>query len=422
MATMKSAKGRYPSQEDDDVPDDIKAADESLSNSDDGGAGLSEDYSADKPEPAEPLEIEAESVNKNPPLGENKSTSSPMADQDKASFARAITGATPALMGLLMGASPLMAEDQIVQGQKYYQAGTPKKTVLTMGPDGKPVYIDVRDSIGKEAFTKQAGVSAGGLVRKTYVDKNNNPINLQFDRTGSATELGTLKNKNAEILSGELRPAEATFSTVEGTDEFGRKITERQPLYGQQNAGVKTIGTSYASQVGIPSVKLDEAKEKTQSFMNKKSSIEADARSLKAAQNLILSGDKDSQIKQAAGTTQVLKAVIAEKMSDQEYGRMSTNPGALQGLMDRIDKLQNLSPQEVQKQIKEIAYQMESANSDYLKNLRNDYKKSFGMGNSKYEDYINRALPDVPNAVSPEQRQKNFYEELKKRNLSPVKK
>jgi len=179
MATMKNAKGRYPSQEDDDVPADIRAADESLSNSDDGGEGLSEDYSADKSEQAEPLEVEAESVKKNPPLEESKTTSSPMADQDKASFARAITGATPALMGLLMGASPAMAESQIKEGQAYYSSGTTKKTVLTMGPDGKPVYTDVRDSIGKQAYTKPstAGQQQRLLQSRRMVDldKINDP-------------------------------------------------------------------------------------------------------------------------------------------------------------------------------------------------------------------------------------------------------
>lgn len=389
MATMKSAKGRYPSQEDDDVPDDIKAADESLSNSDDGGAGLSEDYSADKPEPAEPLEVEAESVNKNPPLGENKSTSSPMADQDKASFARAITGATPALMGLLMGASPLMAEDQIVQGQKYYQAGTPKKTVLTMGPDGKPVYTDVRDSIGKEAFQKSGKAAAGGAPKvQNYLDENG------VERIGSWIGGKVYDSNGKEVINPRTSKS---LEIKEIKDEYGN-VTYKgfDPLGRSQN--LLTASTGKGAPVGIREddvARFDKIHDEVRKYSQP---LYDNQRSLATAKSL-LSSDPKQAIEQAAGIFKTAKIITDEKISDKERDAVSQAPSIFQSFADKLQT--NISGEQRQyiiQQMKNILDKVNSANTAAINSMQDRYVTSFASGAkdqsefNKMKDYASKQL------------------------------
>jgi len=378
MATMKNAKGRYPSQEDDDVPADIRAADESLSNSDDGGEGLSEDYSADKSEQAEPLEVEAESVKKNPPLEESKTTSSPMADQDKASFARAITGATPALMGLLMGASPAMAESQIKEGQAYYSSGTTKKTVLTMGPDGKPVYTDVRDSIGKQAYTKPSTAAAGGAPKvQNYLDENG------VERIGSWVGGKVYDSNGKEVLNPRTSKG---LELKEIKDEYGN-VTYRgfDPLGRSQN--LLTASTGKGAPVGIREddvVRFDEVKKNANA---EKTPLIESQNNIKIAMSL-LDSDPSKAIVQAGGVFKTAKVITAEKISGDEKKYVTEAPSVFQNFADKLaTDITGEQRQYIISQMKEILRRVGKANDSALNSVEDRHVESFASGAKDKNEY-----------------------------------
>jgi hypothetical protein len=133
MATMK----RKPSQEelsDALAYDDIAAAEEAL------GASGNEQVNLEE------LSVEAQKPPKEPVEG--------LDEKSISQITRAFTGASPALMGLLFGASPATSERQLKETQDYYKAGVPTKAVLTKGPAGEPIYTDIREAVGQEAYEK----------------------------------------------------------------------------------------------------------------------------------------------------------------------------------------------------------------------------------------------------------------------------
>lgn len=130
-------------------------------------------------------------------------------DDEKQAAARFVTGAAPTLMGFLFGGSPLAQERSILEGQKYYDESTPKKTVLTRGPNGQPIYTDIRESIGKEAFQKPINSNQQQRLlqsrRMADLDKINDPNAKPEEKFYMVRDTlnGPVNAMNNESLSGK---------------------------------------------------------------------------------------------------------------------------------------------------------------------------------------------------------------------------
>ena len=394
MATMKSAKGRYPSQEDDDVPDDIKAADESLDYSDDSSRLQSENESVDSSEPAEPLDIEAEDTSFVEPVqkpfpAEKEVVKPKPAGLDNATLGRVITGATPALMGLLMGASPAMAESQIKEGQKYYEAGTPKKTVLTMGPDGKPVYIDVRDSIGKEAFQKSGKAAAGGAPKvQNYLDENG------VERIGSWIGGKVYDSSGKEVLNPRTSKG---LEIKEVKDKYENiKLVGINPLGKSQDLLTTYVGKGAEAGIrGDDVARFDKIHDEVRKYSQP---LYDNQRSLATAKSL-LSSDPKQAIEQAAGIFKTAKIITDEKISDKERDAVSQAPSIFQSFADKLQT--NISGEQRQyiiQQMKNILDKVNSANTAAINSMQDRYVTSFASGAkdqsefNKMKDYASKQL------------------------------
>lgn len=371
MATMK----RNPSsidEEDDTVPD-----------SEDSTRLYDEAQSAEESAPSEPLDIEAKDNSfvepAQKPFPAEKEVAKPgMSDQDRSTIARTITGATPALMGLLMGASPAMAENQIKEGQAYYSAGTPKKTVLTMGPDGKPVYTDIRDSIGKQAYTKPLKAAAGGASKvQNYLDESG------VERIGSWIGGKVYDSSGKEVLNPRTSKG---LEIKETTDEYGNVILRGFDSLGRSQ-NLLTASTGKGAPVGIRQddvARFDEVKKNTNI---EKAPLIENQNNIKVAMSL-LDSDPSKAIVQAAGVFKTAKVVTAEKISGDEKKYVTEAPSMFQNFADKLaTNITGEQKQYIISQMKEILRRVGKANDNALNSVEDRYVESFASGAKDKNEY-----------------------------------
>jgi len=163
---------RSPAQEDDEL---LQQADESLNENDN------------------PIEIDGVVGDK---PAENKAQLSSNVNTD--AIARLVAGATPTLMGFLMGASPAMAANQIAQTKQTFEAGKPKKLVMVSGPDGQPVYEDSAMAVGENAYVKPTRAPLGAA--------NSFQFGIGFNKETKKYEQLKANTRTGELLFADNTP------------------------------------------------------------------------------------------------------------------------------------------------------------------------------------------------------------------------
>lgn len=329
MATMK----RNPSSVDEE--------DDTVQDSEDSTRLYDEAQSAEESAPSEPLDIEAKDNSfvepaQKPFPAEKEAVKPGMNDQDRSTIARTITGATPALMGLLMGASPAMAESQIKEGQAYYSAGTPKKTVLTMGPDGKPVYTDIRDSIGKQAYTKPLKAAGGGAGIKMakFIDPRHpeHVVSGFFDPITKTYRTPSETNPNGDVVLGAYEPEEfgTMTSKTAGNTDVTVLYNKRLGLQGPNITG--PIGEAALKGQGAEQYKI--ALDLSKQLPKEIAPIQQKVAYANAALQTLASNDKDTQAQGALLAQQYLQ----DAKSNQNVINV-VNPGMFDKLSEMATRI-----------------------------------------------------------------------------------
>ena len=320
----------------------------------------------------EPIELVGEQAPDRKPAIEDNSRFS---DQEKSATARMFTGAAPALMGLLFGASPLTAENQIKEGQSFYAGGVPKKTVLTRGPNGEPIYTDVRESIGKEAWAKPVAAKSGpGMSPITY--KNAQGLEaIGFADKARAKVIDTSGN----VIENPVKYQAPKYQEV--TDERGnKKIIAIGPT-----SDVNTIANTASGLGAKYNLREDEVKsgDKLAEIYTRDAKPIYDSKvSLKGAMQLLNAPDADA-ITQAAGIFRTAKAIVNERISDQERGVVTLPPGLTDKLSQQIELIAtNKNPQEQLRQLRAVLIELDKANDLALSSMQDRYVNQFSNGGS----------------------------------------
>ena len=216
----------------------------------------------------EPIDLDGE-VKKNKEEITPSDNSSNFSDQDKMSAARFATGATPALLSMLFGASPLSAEASIQETEKRFTAGTPQHLGMTVGPGGKPVYEDIRNLPGKEAYVKPLRPVSGGLPKSIIIEDPKDPRqpkNAAFDPIkGAVIDLDT---KEVIPNARPYTPASIQRGVGPGGEQIAVPLNART---GSVIASPTAIAAGEAQQKGMGTkemeqgykVSTDVAKERT---------------------------------------------------------------------------------------------------------------------------------------------------------------
>ncbi len=331
--------------------------------------------------------------------------------------ARAVTGATPALMGLLFGASPLTAEDQIQQGQKFYANGTPKKLVMTKGPDGQPIYTDAREAVGEEAWTKPvatrppgaSGLQTVDLVSrdgtkstKAIVNKMANTLTevatgrqLSMDDWQPPVELSTYQK--SKQLSGQ--------DTVTPINKFGptKPVALNQGLGQQYNLPEQEVqlGNKYA--------------EKTAREM--RPYIEGRA-TVKGALDLLENDPKnDNAIIQAAGIFRTAKLVVNERISDNEREFVQSAPGVLDNLANKIATgVTGAQRDSILTQMRHILIKLDKVQEDSAKAVQDTNIMAYSGGEKNKVKYLSDRIVNSiqPGTVNPITKQNKSNIEMPK--------
>jgi len=244
------------------------------------------------------MDIEADKTPPPPPKDEGYS------DQDKAAAARMFTGAAPALMGMLFGASPLTAEDQIQQGQKFYENGTPKKLGTTVDPvTGKPIYEDIRNLPGREAYQKPMRPSAGGLPKASQFY---NPRTKQVEKGSFNPLTGQYSNAAMEIIPDAQEYIPAHF--METTDEKGNHIVVPMNSVSGEKLGSPTkLGASESSAFNQGPEQFKTTLDIAKNLPKEIAPLQQKINNAKAALNLLASPDAATQKQGSIQGQQILE-------------------------------------------------------------------------------------------------------------------
>jgi hypothetical protein len=297
-----------------------------------------------------------------------------MSSQDRSTIVRGIAGAAPALMSFLFGASPLAAEQAIQDSQKQYLEGAPKKLAMTVGPDGKPQYTDIRNAPGLEPYIKPArNSSASSLSPITYKD----PV-TGLEAIGSFNKgTGQVGSAAGELVKNPVKYQAPQYKEV--TDEKGnKKIIAIGPTSGVSNvAGVaRGVGDKY----NLREDEVQQGNGMVEKFMQETKSINEQKASLKGAINLLNAPDSDA-ITQAAGIFRTAKAIVNERLSDQERGFVTAPPGMFEKLSQRIETIStNQNPKEQLRQLRAVLVELDKANNDALYSVQDRYVRTFSDG------------------------------------------
>jgi hypothetical protein len=373
---------RKPSQE-----DDISAAEDAVPTD-----------SADESVIEPMMELEG---NEKVPPAEVKQPGTQIDSKTNATIARAFTGATPALMGMLFGASPLMAEDQIIQGQKFYAGGVPKKMVLTKGPNGQPVYTDVREAAGEDAWTKPTAVrppSAAGLKQQTYINRETNePVFTTLDpRTGVSKV-----NTTGEVITlDKYKPAVETTSPIQYEGLKGEKAIAERNKYipGMQKGAQLAEGLGERYKLPKHEVELGE-KYAEKTAVEMKPYIEGRA-NIKAALEMIQRDPKsDNAVVQAAGIFRTAKLIVNERISDQERGFVTQAPGMLDDLANRIATgVTGAQRESILSQMRQILTHLDKVQEDSARVVQDTNVLAYSGGEKNKAKYLQDRIVNAASA------------------------
>lgn len=347
---------------------------------------------------------EPASVNlKETPPSEPLKPSKPMVQDSSTAQAigRMVTGATPTLFSFLFG--PQQAEKGISQTEKTFAAGKPAKLLQIIGKDGSPVYETPEGAIGEKVPQKQAKPSgASGLSNLNLVDRvSGKPtVGILDKSSGTIREAGT----GVPLSMDKYAPAIDTRDTVKVTDVQGNESIKTLPKFGSMQSDVP-LSKGYGSQYGLATEDVKNGNQMAQSYLKDSKAVYDSKASLRSAMDLLNSPDTDP-IKQSAGIFRTAKAIVNERISDQERGVVTLPPGLLENLTNKIDAaMSNRNPQETLKQLRGVLIDLDSANDKALASMQDRYIQAYAAGDEKkakfLSDKINSASKITVNAPTP---------------------
>jgi len=331
-------------------------------------------------------------------------------DPSKDALARGLTGAAPALMGFLFGASPAMAENQIKEAQSYYKAGTPSKLVLTKGPDGQPIYSDAREAVNKEAYQKpatQKGPSGAGLQTVDLVSRDGTRATKALINKAANTMIEVGSNR---VLSpDEWQPPVQTSEMKSTKDIYGSERIVPVKKFGEQQA--QTLSSGIGAKYNIPEKEVAIGEQMAQKYLQDSKPIYESKVSLKGAINLLNAPDEDA-ITQLAGVFRTAKAIVNERLSDKELGAVTLPPGLLEGIQHKMETvLTNKNPQEKLRQLRGVLVELDSVNNLAINSMQDRYVNTYSAGDKNKAKFLADKIVAASDIHVPQQ---NVIKPLKK--------
>lgn len=251
-----------------------------------------------------------------------ESKSEPIPEDVKATIARGVAGATPTLMGLLMGATPAMAETQMKETQRMFAAGAPSKELVeVVGPEGKPIYMSKSEAAGHEAYNKPTSTQGHtGPIQEFINTKTNEKVNAYMK---DGVLLNAFTNKPIGLTSDWVKSyAPSTLSEKKlggGRNHYILdKVTGKLKLVSSE-AGV---GDYVTDEKGNP-IPEQEAKDYIKGMSSAKPKIAAIKDDITALERIVnVLTDPNANKYELKNAVETLKRTAGEKrLSDVESDR-----------------------------------------------------------------------------------------------------
>ena len=360
----------------------------------------------------EPLQLEGNPPAKETPAKEvpKEEPSGQMDIKTNSAIARAVTGATPALMGMLFGASPMMAEDQIVQGQKFYAGGVPKKMVLTKDKNGNPVYTDIREAPGEEAWTKPVKTGAGTGPKPTSFY---NPETKQVEKGFADPSTRKYFNAAGKEVPGAQEFVPAAFKEV--TDAYGNVSTVPMSTVtgGLLAQPTKLAAGEGAIQGGIPTKQLETAYKSAAEYPKQVQAMEQQKQSIDASIKMIESG---YGIEQYAGIIGATKNLLQQKEAD---ATALEPPGYFQSKLNQLESLITSKPTATEvNAVKSMLLELRQSQVNQMTKAASSTAQSVSGGNKAAQKFMQQRL-SVPASMAGSKLPSNykFLSDTQKREI-----
>ena len=361
---------RKPAQEDQIEPDDATQTE-----------------ITDGSESESPGDAQAFTKENDPTSGEGSDiandSSGPAMDQQSAlALSRGLAGAAPALMGFLFGASPATVESQLKEQQAYYKAGKPGKLVMTKGPNGEPIYQDASMAVGEQAWQKPGKAAAGASYAPiTYKNEQGLEAIGRFNKATGQVEQPT----TGAPVENAVKYQAPQYKEV--TDEQGnKKIISIGPTSSVKN--IATTSKGLGAKYNLREDEVQEGDKYAAKYLQDAKPIYESKTSLKGAMQLLNAPDADA-LTQSAGIFRTAKAIVNERISDQERGFVTMPPGVLEGLMQKIETIAtNKNPQEKLRQLRSVLLELDKTNDMALSSLQDRNVKTYSAGDARKAKYL----------------------------------
>ena len=322
-------------------------------------------------------------------------------ESDNTGFADVLTGAAPALLGLLSG-NARRANIGFNQGNTYLKGlnkqdiEESKNMVKTRGDLGEPVFTKRKDAAGMEAYQVPAKASA------TKAGKSGELKQFQMATNPSKTMYMRMNEKGQPLTPGTDTPATeglweptAPVQLETSLDKYGREVktpvaTRTGQQVGQQVQTKEGEGAEVQigkEKIKIPDMKVKEARDLIKTSIPRIDEYQKAVTEIATARNQISDKNSAPQVQKLA-IGKVMKSV-ENRMTDADRAEYKNEYPALLNIKQKIDMLQtNEIPEPLR-----LAFV--KASGDILQGLKysadrysNSIEKGFSGGNPAYSKYI----------------------------------
>jgi hypothetical protein len=383
---------------------DSEANDEQISAAGDAIGGTDGIDSAEEPSVDTSAEDNAPEAPVTPPPAAQEAKSGAV----NQSLVRMITGATPTLMAFLTGAGPSQKETAINEAQKFYKEGATKKTVLTKGAEGQPVYTDVRDSGGMDAWTKPASVRPISTAGQKIVESTDPATGKKTFRIIDV--IAHTSTPVYDIEEGRVSGRSQPFSPITSEkvqDSTGAEKFIKKDVYGNIMSG-PTISEGKGTPLGINKFDIDRFEplhKEARALQNEMYSTKEEI----AGALALLDTDPKNAIEQAAGIFKTAKIITREKITADEKKFVSEAPSVFQRLTDDfMTAFTNEQRKTVTDQMKNILLKLDNVSDKAMASVQDRYSSQFASNSSSKQeqqrlyDYASKQLIKSPSfAQSP---------------------
>jgi hypothetical protein len=324
------------------------------------------------------------------PSVETEGKSYNFSEDEKSALARFVTGASPALMGLLSGASPTAQEMNYASTKSYYAGTTPKKLVMTVGENGEPIYTESKYATGKQAYVKPLAASATGMAAGKHIQKAIDPVTHKdiwvvadaLNRTVSPmTYTGNEPGQRSEVMHPK------TTRIMEGKD--GTKSSVVSDVYGKTTKS-GTLDVGRGVKYNLAEKDVDYGNKVASDILTKTTPMKATRSNIQSAESL-LSGPStsDNSLVKAAGMFRGAKIIVNEKISDDEKDYVLSVPGLFQKLSNDIATgLTGAQRENVIGQMKQILSKLKVVTDKSIAMTEDDQMQAYHQGEPEKRKYI----------------------------------